>query len=306
MVASFTLLQSVLCHLADDVPLAPDRPALAEGKLRTSDVATLSVSSITRDHVSVVSVPVVPVPSVSVATTGAGFATGNAEAGAGRASLANTHTHPAASKTILFLGADPNNKLGVVDELNALKAKVFDPMSRFGNYFSISPLSPSACNVESTEVVRLVQQARPDVVHFAGHSDATGNLVFSDGATLSQDFFAHIIGSYPRITLVILNGCDTGVLATWVDSETDVTVVGTSKAISGKRAMQFTLNFYTRLSNMGVSIQRAFQLARVSVEAGAASGHYCVEHASRPSAKKRFEAPLFGEQFVARITLAPT
>lgn len=110
---------------------------------------------------------------------------------------------------------------------------------------------------------------RPQIVHFSGHGNATGTLVFEDGdgqsaavgVTALADLF-RIAGDDVRC--VVFNACYSDEQARAVAEHVDC-VVGTSRAIGDESAIRFAAGFYRALG-YGRSVQTAFDLGRNEID----------------------------------------
>lgn len=110
---------------------------------------------------------------------------------------------------------------------------------------------------------------RPRVVHFSGHGNPEGTLMFEGadgcgqpvGVTALADLF-RIAGDDVRC--VVFNACYSGEQADAVAEHVDC-VVGTTRAIEDRAALSFAAGFYRALG-YGRSIQSAFNLGRNEID----------------------------------------
>ncbi len=113
---------------------------------------------------------------------------------------------------------------------------------------------------------------RPRVIHFGGHGEREGHLVFTksdDGKRVSQDIPADLLeGIFKAIagevSLVVLNACFSEKLAQRLRSSVDC-VIGTTASIGDDAAKVFAAGFYGALA-AGRSIGQAFDQGKVSVQ----------------------------------------
>ena len=102
----------------------------------------------------------------------------------------------------------------------------------------------------------------PSVVHFAGHGDETGSLVFqSDNGErhlVDPVALSGLLREFSSIELVMLNACYSAQAAELIAEHVDC-VVGMGSEIDDEAAMQFALAFYESLS-FGNGFNKAFRL----------------------------------------------
>lgn len=111
----------------------------------------------------------------------------------------------------------------------------------------------SAPAARYSDIAPNIQQHRPVVVHFGGHGTETGELVVGDdhGRPLEvpMSALADMFGSHAAtIRCVVLNGCFTKRLADAIAMHGPC-VVGTTRAIPDRLAIEFAGAFYTAVAN---------------------------------------------------------
>ena len=125
----------------------------------------------------------------------------------------------------------------------------------------------------------------PQIVHFSGHGNASGDLVMraDDGSsqpvsiTALADLFA-IAGDSVRC--VVFNACYSQAQAEAVAQHVDC-VVGTSRAIEDEAAVRFAAGFYRALG-YGQSVSTAFDLGCNEIDLASVEGHDIPQLISRP------------------------
>jgi len=125
----------------------------------------------------------------------------------------------------------------------------------------------------------------PQIVHFSGHGNASGDLVMraDDGAsqpvsiTALADLFA-IAGDSVRC--VVFNACYSQAQAEAVAQHVDC-VVGTSRAIEDEAAVRFAAGFYRALG-YGKSVATAFDLGCNEIDLASVEGHDIPQLVTRP------------------------
>ena len=116
----------------------------------------------------------------------------------------------------------------------------------------------------------------PQIVHFSGHGNPTGDLVFegNDGLGVPVDIPAladlfRIVGD--NVRCVVFNACYSTSQAEAISEYIDC-VVGTSKAIGDESAIRFAAGFYRALG-YGKSVQTAFDLGCNEIDLVALAEH---------------------------------
>lgn len=168
-----------------------------------------------------------------------------------------THTHlPPAGKdesspgepafAVLFAGASPDDQAGLrVDrEERALK----EALQRGGKRDRIRLESRMA--VQPLDFTQALQAVKPRVVHFAGHGEAEGGILFESGdgysypatAEALRDLFAQV----PGIECVILNACYSRANADAI-LQAVPWVVGMNGPLHDDSAIVYSTGFYQAL-----------------------------------------------------------
>lgn len=106
---------------------------------------------------------------------------------------------------------------------------------------------------------------RPEIVHFSGHGDPSGLLLFESDAghsqTVSVDALAELFRlAGDEVRCVVFNACYSAEQASAV-AETVDCVVGTTRAIEDRSALAFAAGFYRALG-YGRDVQTAFEMGR--------------------------------------------
>ena len=116
----------------------------------------------------------------------------------------------------------------------------------------------------TADLIPVLLNAEPTIVHFAGHGEAGGTLLFeSDGGTaapVSIGALARVFKSLGGLDAVVLNSCYSGRYAK-VLLDSAHAVLGCGAAIEDACAIAFSRAFYTALG-AGRSVGDAYALAR--------------------------------------------
>lgn len=126
--------------------------------------------------------------------------------------------------------------------------------------------------VRFTDLSEGLLRYEPKIVHFSGHGNPTGTLVFEDesgrGRPVETSALANlfqIVGG--NVRCVVLNACHSAHQAQAVAEHVDC-VVGTSSAIGDEAAIRFAAGFYRALG-YGRSVGTAFALGRNEIDLAA-------------------------------------
>lgn len=163
---------------------------------------------------------------------------------------------------ILFLAANPieSGRLDLEEELRGLEQELRGVRHRD----RIELISGHA--VRPDDLVRLVRQHTPTVVHFSGHGSTEGiALRHDDGRTtiVRQDALARLLMDR-GVRLVMLNACYSADQADALLASVPC-VVGTTDAVGDEAARRFSVAFYRTLGD-GHSISSAFIDGATSVD----------------------------------------
>ena len=156
----------------------------------------------------------------------------------------------------LFLAANPasTHRLAIDEEMRAIEQKVLAAKHRDVLIFQ------SAWAVRPDDLLQLLNQHRPHIVHFSGHGRSEGlSLAGNDGKeklVTTQALKALFATLKDNIRLVFLNSCYSREQAQALVKSIDC-VIGMKKSIHDDAAAVFASSFY-RAIGFGRSIQEAF------------------------------------------------
>ena len=125
------------------------------------------------------------------------------------------------------------------------------------------------------DVRRAMLEFRPHIVHFSGHGEGVGGLVFEDESgrprPISTAGLANFFKNYAdQVRCVLLNACYSKVQARTIAQSVDH-VIGMDQAIADRSAVAFATGFYDALG-AGEGIPRAFEEGRSAIDTEAPSG----------------------------------
>ncbi len=163
----------------------------------------------------------------------------------------------------LFLAANPisTNRLAIDEEMRAIEQKVRASEHRDVLIFQ------SNWAVRPDDLLQLLNQHRPQIVHFSGHGSHAGlSLAGNDGQeklVTTRALAALFATLKDNIRLVFLNACYSRAQAQALVTSIDC-VVGMQESIRDDAAMVFASSFY-RAIGFGRSIQEAFDQGTTSL-----------------------------------------
>jgi tetratricopeptide (TPR) repeat protein len=145
---------------------------------------------------------------------------------------------------ILFLASDPSDasKIHLGKELQEVRNKLADN----ANFELKDQLA-----VKPEDVLQIISNYKPHIVHFSGHGLNTGELCFEDVhgkvMAISPEALASLFGLVSEfVKCVIVNTCYSERQAKAISQYVPV-VIGTKKEISDNAAIKFSTGFYTAL-----------------------------------------------------------
>lgn len=157
----------------------------------------------------------------------------------------------------LFLAANPRstNRLAIDEEMHAIEQKLRAAEHRDALVFQ------SAWAVRPDDLLQLLNQHQPNIVHFSGHGSGEGlSLVGNDGRqrlVTTRALKALFTTLKDNIRLVVLNACYSREQAQALVEIIDC-VIGMKESIHDEAATAFASSFY-RAIGFGRSLQEAFE-----------------------------------------------
>jgi len=184
---------------------------------------------------------------------------------------------------ILFLAANPEGtgQLNLEDEYNriyeALNSRQAKGRFRLFRYWK----------VRRDELIELLRDYQPHILHFSGHGDNSGTIVLETGDgrrwDLDEQTLRAVLASAGNsVKLVCLNACFSHLSGQVLSRLVDC-VIGMSTAVYDQTAITFSESFYRGLGN-AESIQAAFDQARAQILLNAQQGQYTPQILPNPRA----------------------
>ena len=113
--------------------------------------------------------------------------------------------------------------------------------------------------------MQALNEKRPDILHFSGHGDKNGNLVFHDDhgghKLVTPEAVAATIATVTvSVKLVIFNACFSEIQSAMIVNHIP-SAIGMSRPIGDVAAKIFAAQFYSSLG-FGLSLESAFEQAK--------------------------------------------
>ncbi len=169
---------------------------------------------------------------------------------------------------ILFLSASPKekDKLQVIKECNSVEDEI-KSARKYSDLFELKQRH----QFYITQLQKYLREQDPQIVHFSGHGDEEGVMLFQEGEEMkaSVEAIADLFrilnqdknpNDENRIRCVILSACFSEKLAKAISKYVDC-VIGMSKEISDDAAEAFAIGFYRSIAD-GDNIEKAFEFGR--------------------------------------------
>ena len=162
---------------------------------------------------------------------------------------------------VLFLAANPSDTspLRLSEE-----AREIQEMIRKSEYRDTISFE-TRWAVRIMDVFQAINEVKPDVIHFSGHGDINGDLVFEDldgrVKTVAKEAMTQTVSSLTeRIRFIFFNACFSAQQAESVVTHVDA-AIGMTDSIGDRTAIIFAAQFYSAIG-FGLSIDSAYKQAR--------------------------------------------
>lgn len=167
-------------------------------------------------------------------------------------------------KKILILSANPQDtsRLRIDEEIREIEEGLLRSKQR--DEFIIQ----SKLAVRLRDLRRAMLDYDPNIVHFCGHGEIEGLILEDDdgkSTLINTDALASLFELFTyRVECVVLNACYSSPQAEAIGKYIRY-VVGMSKGVSDKAAIEFSVGFYDALG-AGKSIEEAFKFGRNAIQ----------------------------------------
>lgn len=166
---------------------------------------------------------------------------------------------------ILFLASNPRDSaiLQLDEEVREIGIKLRSTEYRD----SIEFITRWAVRTE--DLLQILNEVKPTIVHFSGHGDKEGNLYFTkengEGKLVSPEKLASAINTMcETVQLVVYNACFSELQASMITLSLPA-AIGMNAAVGDDAARIFAAQLYSSLG-FGHTLQLAFDQARVALE----------------------------------------
>lgn len=166
--------------------------------------------------------------------------------------------------SILFLAADPSDasRLRLGEELREIQEKL--QLAKLREQFKLH----QRMSVRPADISQALLDEQPQIVHFSGHSMATGELCFEnqmgEAHPIQPNALAALFEQFAsQVKCVVLNACYSEIQANAIAAHIDY-VVGMNQAIGDKAAIAFAIGFYQALG-AGRTVDDAYKLGCVQI-----------------------------------------
>lgn len=166
---------------------------------------------------------------------------------------------------ILFLSADPSDaaRLRLSQESRDIqeRLRMSNERDKFKFYERLS--------VRVRDISQAILDIEPQIVHFSGHGERTGELCFENQLgkvqTVQPDALANLFKlASDHVNCVLLNACYSEIQAQAIVKHIPF-VIGMNKAIGDLAAITFAVGFYKALG-AGRSIEKAYEFGCVEMQ----------------------------------------
>ena len=169
---------------------------------------------------------------------------------------------------ILFLGAYPDTEpLKLDEEVRAIRQKL--RMSEYRDTFDWD----SAWAVRPDDLLQMLNEHKPHIVHFSGHGSPSGEIILLDGNVINGNRIPKPVSPEAlrrlfqvvtdNVRVVLLNACYSRIQAEAIKDFVDC-VIGMNSEIGDRAAITFASSFYRALG-FGRSVEEAFEQGRVAL-----------------------------------------
>lgn len=166
--------------------------------------------------------------------------------------------------TVLFIASNPADQQQLrLDE----EVREIDRMMRHSEHRDALELK-TWWAARPRDLIQALNEHQPTILHFSGHGDEAGNLVFQqdDGGTklVTPEAIAGTIATMAEhVELVVFNACFSDVQAAMVTNHIPA-AIGMSQAVGDDAARTFAAQFYSTIG-FGQPLQKAYDQARAAI-----------------------------------------
>lgn len=190
-----------------------------------------------------------------------------------------SHSPKGTTKTILFLGVQPKGTRAIRIDEEVRNLRECLQRAQWRDAFQLV----DRYAVRVADLMRVLQEEKPAIVHFSGHGYPDEGLVLEDNdgkariidTALLTDIFRHLSRHSP-IECVLLNACYSAAQAQAIVPYVGA-VIGMSDALPDKSAITFTQGFYDALGT-GSPYTLAYEMGRLLVRGQGLQGEEMIQY----------------------------
>lgn len=166
--------------------------------------------------------------------------------------------------TVLYLGTSPKDEVRL--RIDA-EARDIHEAIRKSDYPQCVDFNDRWA-VRQSDLLQVLNETSPDIVHFSGHGAADGSIVledqFGEAVPLNKDRLSAVVGAAAKhVRLIVFNACYSDEEADMILHHVDATI-GMTDSISDVAAKAFAAQLYSSIG-FGLDLQTAFNQARAAI-----------------------------------------
>lgn len=166
--------------------------------------------------------------------------------------------------TVLYLGTSPEDEVRL--RVDAEARDIHEAIRKSDNPQSVAFNDRWA--VRQTDLLQVLNETNPDIVHFSGHGAADGSIVledqFGNAVLLDKERLSVVVGAAAKhVKLIVFNACYSDEEADKILRHVDATI-GMTDSISDAAAKAFAAQLYSSIG-FGLDLQTSFNQARAAV-----------------------------------------
>lgn len=166
--------------------------------------------------------------------------------------------------TVLYLGTSPEDEVRL--RIDAEARDIQEAIRKSDNPQCVAFNDRWA--VRQTDLLQVLNETNPDIVHFSGHGAADGSIVledqFGNSVLLDKERLSVVVGAAAKhVRLIVFNACYSDEEADKILRHVDATI-GMTNSISDAAAKAFAAQLYSSIG-FGLDLQTAFNQACAAI-----------------------------------------
>lgn len=165
---------------------------------------------------------------------------------------------------VLFIASNPEGttELNLAEEIRAITQKIHD-----SEYRDLIELI-SSWAVRPGDLIQILNEHKPQIVHFSGHGNERGEIILTDNNKTPQPVTVTALRALfsalkDNVRIVVLNACFSEIQAKAIVENIDC-VIGMNTSISDEAAIFFAASFYGALG-FERSVKESFEQGKLSL-----------------------------------------